>query len=359
MTRLRPCGGRAWLAAVLVVGVIAAGCTTDEPPDPETALVQTVDETLAGSFSYRLVAEADREALDDLGQSLGSVAARLNLFEVSGVVDGATVSVDLQVFGTRPLLQLRRYGAEELFVRIGTDGPLAALATPEVEGRLLGVAVQTSQPDAVVAAIGALFDGEWVQIAGAFDPAALTGLPEGDDGEPASLELPTPLPQIVADYLTVVDQESGTATTTRVDLRVRDLLRALASLCQDGFDVAAFEEGLALLPEAVTGEVLTRDGLVEAFVFDVAEAAREAGGDVSGALELRFELSDHGDPDAPEVPQAAVTVPSADLAEGLAQLQAIPDGLQPSPSPARTSIRPARTPTRRAPTADIPSRHAA
>lgn len=334
MIRRRPGGGRAWVVGALAVGVVAAGCTSQEPPDPETALVQTVDETLDGAFSYRLVAQADREALDDLGQSLGSVAARLNLFEVSGVVDGATVSVDLQVFGTRPLFQLRRYGAEELFVRIGTDdGPLAALATPEIEGRLLGVAVQTSQPDAVVAAIGALFDGEWVEISGAFDPSALTGLPEEDgDGEPTSLELPTPLPEIVADYLTVVDQVSDDGTTTaRVDLRVRDLLRALASLGQDGFDAAAFEEGLALLPEAVTGDVLITDGLVEAVVFDVAEAAREAGEDVSGSLELRFELADHGDPDTPEVPQAAVTVPSVDLAEGLAQLQAIPDGFEPSP----------------------------
>lgn len=328
---------RAWLATVLMVAVMAAGCTADEPPDPETQLVQTIDETLDGAFAYRLVAQADREALDDLGQSLGSVAARLNLFEVSGVVDGPTVSVDVQVFGTRPLFQLRRFGSEELYVRVGAgDGPLAALATPELEGRLLGVAVQTGQPDTVVTAIGALFDGEWVGITGAFDPAALAGLSGGEDGdadEPGGAELPTPLPEIVADYLTVSEQASEDDTTrTRVDLRVRDLLRALASLGQDDFDVGAFEEGLALLPETVTGDVVTRDGVVEAIVFDVAEAAREAGEDVSGSLELRFELSDHGRPETPEVPEAAVTVPSADLAEGLAQLQTVPDGVRDGPS---------------------------
>lgn len=331
--RRRP---RAWLATVLMAAVVAAGCTADEPPDPETQLVQTIDETLDGAFAYRLVAEADREALDDLGQSLGSVAARLNLFEVSGVVDGPTVSVDVQVFGTRPLFQLRRFGSEDLYVRVGAgDGPLAALATPELEGRLLGVAVQTGQPDTVVTAIGALFDGEWVGITGAFDPAAL-GLPGGadrGDAEPGSAELPTPLPEIVADYLTVAEQASDDATTrTRVDLRVRDLLRALASLGQDDFDVGAFEEGLALLPATVTGDVVTRDGVVEAIVFDVAEAAREAGEDVSGSLELRFELSDHGRPETPAVPEAAVTVPSADLAEGLAQLQTVPDAVRDGPS---------------------------
>lgn len=337
MRRSRSRRGRAWLAGVLAVAVVAAGCTSDEPPDPETALVQTVDETLDGSFAYRLVAEADREALEDLGQSLGSVAARLNLFEVAGVVDGATVSVDVQVFGTQPLFQLRRFGAEELYVRVAAgEGPLAALATPELEGRLLGVAVQTSQPDTVVTAIGALFDGDWIGISGAFDPAALTGLADGADGEggeaPTTTELPTPLPEIVADYLTVADQVSDDGTTTtRVDLQVRDLLRALASLGQDGFDVGAFEEGLAVLPETVTGDVLTRDGVVEAIVFDVAEAARAAGEEVTGAMELRFELSDHGQPQVPEVPQPAVTVPSVDLAEGLAQLQAVPDAEPPDP----------------------------
>lgn len=341
MSRRRSWSGRTWRVGVLAMCVVAAGCTADEPPDPEAALVQTIDETLDGAFAYRLVAEADRDALEDLGQSLGSVAARLNLFEVSGVVDGPTVSVDVQVFGTRPLFELRRFGAEELYVRVGAgDGPLAALATPELEGRLLGVAVQTGQPDSVVSAIGALFDGEWVSITGAFDPAALSGLSGREDGGedggedgPADADLPTPLPEIVADYLTVSDQTSDDgATRTRVDLRVRDLLRALASLGQDGFDVGAFEEGLALLPETVTGDVVTRDGVVEAIVFDVAEAAREAGEDVSGSLELRFELSEHGSPEAPTVPQAEVTVPSADLAAGLAQLQTVPDAVSPSPS---------------------------
>ncbi len=323
---------RAWLAGLAAAGLVAGGCTGDDPPDPETALVQTVDDTLDGTFAYRLVAEADRDALEDLGRSLGSVAARLNLFEVSGVVDGSTVTVDVQVFGTQPLLQLRRFGAEELYVRIAAgEGPLAALATPELEGRLLGVAVQTGQPDTVVAAIGALFDGEWVGISGQFDPSTLTGLSDpGAGGDPATGELPTPLPEIVAEYLTVAEQTSDDGTTTsRVDLAVRDLLRALASLGSQGFDLATFEEGLALLPETVTGDVVVRDGVVDAIVFDVAEAAREAGEDVSGSLELRFELSDHGNPSTPSAPDAAVTVPSVDLAEGLAQLQAEPSDTGP------------------------------
>lgn len=328
---------RPWMAvlcAVALLGTGATACTSDpEPTDPEAALVRTVEETLAGAFAYRLVAEADREALEALGRSLGSVAARLNLFEVTGVVAGDTVTVDLQVFGTEPLLQLRRFDDEAVYVRIAAgDGPLAALATPELEGRLLGVAVQTDQPASVVQAIGALFDGAWVGVTGAFDPGALAGLADGSDetgtagaGDTGTGRA-TPLPQIVADYLAVTDQTEQDGTTTlRVDLRIQALLRALASLGGgDDVDATGMQEGLALLPETVTGDVVTRDGVLEAIVFDVAAGAREAGQDVPGSLELRLELSEHGEPEVPDVPEAVATVPSADLTAGLAQLLTTP-----------------------------------
>lgn len=321
------------LCAVALLGTGATACTSDpQPADPEAALVRTVEETLAGAFAYRVVAEADREALEALGRSLGSVAARLNLFEVTGVVAGDTVTVDLQVFGTEPLLQLRRFDDEAVYVRIAAgDGPLAALATPELEGRLLGVAVQTDQPDSVVQAIGALFDGAWVGVTGAFDPGALAGLADGSGqggtaaAGDAGSELSTPLPQVVADYLAVTDQTEQDGTTTlRVDLRVQALLRALASLGGDDVDAAGMQEGLALLPETVTGDVVTRDGVLEAIVFDVAAGAREAGQDVPGSLELRLELSEHGEPEVPDVPEAVATVPSVDLTAGLAQLLTTP-----------------------------------
>lgn len=322
---------RARLTALVAVGLLAAttpACTTPDPVDPETALVQTLEETLQRAFAYRLVAEADREALEALGRSLGSVAARLNLFEVTGVVDGDTVSVDVQAFGTAPLFQLRRFDDEAVYVRIAAgDGPLAAVATPELEGRLLGMAVQTDQPEAIVAAIGALFDGSWVGVTGAFDLAGLADLtdPDGDDGDEVGAELATPLPEVVADYLSVTDRTEDDGTTTlRAELRVQALLRALASLTGSAADAAGLEEGLALLPETVTGDVVTRDGLVEAIVFDVAAGAREAGEDVPGSLQLRLELSDHGQPELPAVPDPLVTVASAELTTGLARLLATP-----------------------------------
>lgn len=347
MTGLRARGSRR-VGAVLAVAVLAAGaltaCTGDEPPaDPEEALVQTVEDTLAGSFAYRLVAEADREALEALGRDLGSVAARLNLFEVSGVVADGAVTVDVEAVGTR-LAELRRFADDAVYLRIAAgDGPLAALATPELEGRLLGMAVQTDQPQSVVEAIGALFAGDWVGVTGAFDAAALTGLADpdataADDADAtAGTELQTPLPDLVADYLRVTDRTEDDGTTTlRVDLRVRALLQAVARLGGD-VDPATLQEGLDVLPETVTGDVVTRDGVVEAIVFDVAAGAREAGQDVPGALELRLELSDHGDPEVPEVPEARVAVPSDDLATGLAQLLTTPP---PAPGESATPAAP-------------------
>lgn len=321
------------LAASLAVGLLASGavaCTDPEPADPAAALVQTVQDTLDGAFAYRLVAEADREAVEELGQSLGSVAARLNVFEVTGVVDGSTVSVDVQAFGTAPLLQVRRFGDDELYLRVAAgDGPLAAVATPELEGQILGVAVQTGQSDAVVAAVGALFDGEWIGVDGAFDTGVLAELGGGDDADEdpaggAGDQGATPLPQLVDDYIRVVDQQQDDGTTTtRVELQVRELLRALAAV-GGPVDAADFEENLQVIPETVVGDVVVADGVVEAVVFDIAAAAREAGDDVRGSLQLRLELSEHGQPTTPAVPDPLVTVPSVDLTEGLAQLLATP-----------------------------------
>jgi hypothetical protein len=324
------------LLLLAVVAGAAVACTSDpEPADPEEALVRTVQGTLDGAFAYRLVAEADRAAVEALGQDLGSVAARLNLFEVTGVVTDDAVSMDLSLFATAPLLEVRRFGDPSLYLRVAAgDGPLAAVATPELEGRMLGMAVRTSQPQSVVSAIGALSDGAWIGVEGAFDPTGLADLAGGDGDvgtEEPTATASTPLPDLLAQYLRVTDrvEEDGTTTLT-VDLRVRALLRALASLGTGDTDVAAVEEGLAVLPEEVTGDVVTHDGVVEAIVFDVAADARAAGEDVPGSLELRLELSEHGAPTAPERPAAQVTVPSGELTAGLAQLLATPPPAPPA-----------------------------
>ena len=129
---------------------------------------------------------------------------------------------------------------------------------------------------------------------------------------------------MVAEYLAVTDrtEQDGTATL-RVDLRVRALLRALARLGSD-VDLDAFEDSLTVLPEVVTGDVTTRDGVVESIVFDVAEGARQAGEDVPGSLEVRLELSDHGDPTVPGVARRPGHRAQRRAHRGLAQLLRTP-----------------------------------
>ena len=329
------------VAMALVLGLLAGACTPSSPADPEEALVDTVRRTFDAPFAYRLVAEADREALSGLGDELGSVAARLNLVEVAGVVDGEVASADVTLLSTRPVLQLRRFGDEEVYVRAALDrAPLSSVATPELEGRLLGLALQTDQPRSVVTAIEAVFDSQWIGVEGAIEPIG-----EAGEGDP---DLSTPLPQVVADYLVVRDQQDDEGDTTfRVDLQVRELLRALAALGGGpeaaGMGDQAFEEGLAVLPETVTGDVVVGDEVVQQIVFDVAAAARRDGVDIPGSLELRLELSDHGDTDRPETPQAAVVVPSRDLTDGL---QGLFEGPRPeSPTSVPTDPAPSTSPT--------------
>lgn len=325
--RWPPVPGRAAVVVLAALALVAVGCTSQPTVDPEQALVDTTQATFEGSFSYRLVAEADREALSELGDALGSVAARLNLFEVTGVVDGDVATADVALFSASPLVQVRRFGEQQLYLRLHTSqGPLASVFTPELEGRLLGMALQTEQPVSVTSAIEALFDGDWVAIEGVFEPAALLGT-EGPTpgGEPEDEELATPLPALLADHLVVEEQEDDEGRTRfRVDLRVRELLRTLASLGAGpeaaGIDASDFEEGLALLPETVTGDVVVRDDRVQEIVFDVAAAARADGVDIPGSLELRLELTDHGDPPVPSEPEPSVVVPSAELAGGLSSL---------------------------------------
>lgn len=321
---MRRASVRRFVVVLMALALLAVGCTADEPVDPEEALVDTVRATFEGSFAYRLVAEADREALEQLGQDLGSVAARLNLLEVTGVVDGDVTTADVALFTSTPLLQVRRFGEDRLYVRANvSQGVLGSVLTPELEGQLLGLALQTEQPTSVAAALTALFDGDWIGIEGAFPTGGLGATEQGTDD--ADDGLATPLPTLVADHLVVREQVDDEGRTRfRVDLRVRELMRTLASLGAGpeaaGVAPDDFEEGLALLPETVTGDVVVRDDRVHEVVFDVAAAAREDGVDLPGSLQLRLELTDHGAPDTPAEPEAVVVVPSADLAGGLTSL---------------------------------------
>lgn len=315
---IRRRGRRAWALALVAVLALAA-CTVDQPATPEEALLQSVRDTLRGSHAYTVVVEADREALDALDADVGGVAARLDVLEVSGVVDGDVHVTDVSLLGGHPVLQLWRRGDEQTHVRLRLDdGPLASWGTPEREARLLALAVQSEQPASVIEAIHAVFAGEWILVEGSFDPADLATSPGVEDRDDPSAGA------ALLDHLEVVDTESrGDEEVTTVRLRVHDLLRALGSggLAAAGITAERFSEGLGILPDEIMAEVVTADGVVQEVTADLAASARAAGQDTPGSLLLRAELTGHGDPRVPPPPEPAVTVTSEELADGLARLQ--------------------------------------
>lgn len=324
---------RSLVAVVAMIGMLAAACTSDGPVDADDRLASAFRETLDAPFAFHLAARADEEALEGLGDVLGPITARLNLFEVAGTVDGDTTTVDVSVFGTAPVLQIRRYGDSEQYLRVGlAEGPLATLVGPTVRERVDQLADLLELPATVVDALDQLFEGQWIGVSGVFDAARLQQLLGGgtsdQDGAQASPDQDvTPFPDFVDTYLEVSEAGTDDGTSTfEVQLRFRELVRSMSQLGEDlsSTDLDLLDDALVRVPERVEGTVVSRDGRVEQIVFDVAAAARAAGEDVPGSIRLELELTDHGEPQVPEPPEAAVVVPSDDLLEALARLLLMP-----------------------------------
>jgi hypothetical protein len=313
---------RVW-AVLLAVALALAGCSRDDRDD----LARTIDDTFAGSFAYQLLLQADREGLGGLGDLLGDRQALVDLIEVSGVVDGDTTSTDISLLGTAPFLQVRQFGPDLLYLRAALlDPPLDRLGGPELEGQLLGLALQAGLPASIPRAFTVLFDGDWIAVEGGLDTAALL-----DGGTPRSRPTTPPLGQVLADAIEVVDDlPDGDRTAYRVILHVRDLLRALADL-GDGLGVddaaAAFERNLQAVPDSLLGDLVMADGVIHEARFDVAANARAEGLDFPGQMLLVLVVSDHGAPRTPIIPTIGATVTSAELAAGLRLLTSgPPDG---------------------------------
>lgn len=310
---------RTW-AVLLVVILALPGCAGDDRDD----LARTIDDTFAGSFSYQLLLQADREGLGDLGDLLGGRQALVDLIEVSGVMDGDTTSTDIHLLGTAPFLQVRQFGPDLVYLRAALlDPPLDRLGGPELEGQLLGLALQAGLPESIRRAFTVLFDGDWIAVEGGLDTAALL-----DGGTPRARPATPPLGQVLADAIEVVDDlPDGDRTVHRVIFHVRDLLRALADL-GDGLGVddaaAAFERNLQAVPDSLLGDLVVADGVMHEARFDVAANARAEGLDFPGQMLLVLAVSDHGAPRLPGVPTVGATVTSSELAAGLRLLTAGP-----------------------------------
>lgn len=329
------------LVLLLVLGALSA-CRSGEPADPTERFAQAVERTFEGSFRYRLSAVSDRDALDALGAESRQVAQFLNAFSLAGTISDEVTSLEVRAVTTTPVFEVRRFAEDDVFVRLGISDLLGPGLEVDLEERILPAMIELGMPRTVRSAATSLFQGEWVGVQGRFDED-LGGVLSDEVADDASVDperlqedLGGNLPGFVRRFLSVQQEiEDDGRRRYAVDLQLRALLRVVgevnAEVSVGGLlDLAALEAQLEALPEEVAGEVIVEEGLVTSIRFDVAEAARQAGQDVGGTIQLRFDLSDHGAPPQLGRPDTAVVVPSDDLATAL---RIMLDNPLPNPGP--------------------------
>lgn len=329
-----PCGRRhtlAWLLALLTLVVAACGGST--PPDEQ--LAAAFEDTFGEPFAFEIQIEADGEALRSLGDQAGQTASFLAGLAVEGTIDGDATALTLRVLG-REAFELRQLGEDSLYVRAGVVELLDTLgAGPALADRLKPRLEELNLDPAVTAAVDAALSGRWVGVDGAIDLAALgaaAGTSDEPDPDQAREAFGSDLPGFF-DQFVDVDQARASDGGTRFDvgLRLRDLLRTASAIGGDlGFGSGGAAEGLeddlAELPETVPGRVLVSDGRVTAIVFDIAEAGRQFGADLPGAIDLRFEVTASGNVPSVAPPDDAVLVESEALLDALDRLATLLEG---------------------------------
>jgi hypothetical protein len=275
-----------------------------------------------------------------LGDEARQVAQFLNTFALAGTVRDDVTSLEVRAVTTTPVFEIRRFGEDDLFVRMGISDLLGPGLEVDLEERILPAMVDLGIPRTVRNATTALFSGEWISVQGEFD-GTLGGLLQDEvvddpsaDPERLQQDLGGNLPGFVRRFVSVQQEiEADGQRRYAVDLQLHALLRTVGELNAEVsvggiLDLAALEAQLASLPEQVAGEVIVADGLVTSIRFDVADAARESGQDVAGTIQLRLDLTEHGEPAPLGRPDTAVVVPSDDLA---AALQIMLDNPLPAP----------------------------
>lgn len=320
------------LLAVLALVVTACG---SEPSDPNERLAEAFRETFDAPFSYRFVVEADREALDGLGQGAGQAAAFLSGFAVEGVVHDDTASARVKGLGT-DLMEMRAVGEEQLYVRLGVQDLLALLggggfAAEDVVPALESMGVSPE----LRAAVLDLLTGKWVGIEGGFDPASLGALAGGEDQQVDDEEareafedaFGEDIPTFFERFVEVVGEPSDEegVDNYQVLLQLREILRAASEMNEelgvsDDLSREDLEADLAELPATVPGEVSVTDGVVTSIAFRIAETVRDSGTELTGDLDLIVDFSQHGEVEPVAAPEDATVVSAEAVEELFAQL---------------------------------------
>lgn len=335
-------------AVLVLLALVATACSE---PDPQARLEDAFGRTFDDSFAYQLTVEADEEALQGLGANSAQAAAVLQSLAVAGRRAGD--ALELRVgFGGFDLLQVRSLQEEELYLKMALDQLGAFLGGGQgldPDATVVPPLQQAGVSQEVIEAVRAAFNGQWVGIQGAIDSQQLQDQLGATPTETSTAQdeavreaLCEDLEGFAECYLAVQDvtEEDG-RTMFEVRLELRELARALAEAAPTGDQVEDLDADLADLPEQVPATVIVEDGVVTRLTLDVAEAMRSGGTETQGSIDVRLELSEHGEVDAIEAPDGAVNITGGQLADAMASLTELMDiagrpGWAPPPSPVPT-----------------------
>ena len=336
----------------LVAGLVLVGAACGQgglPADPTDAVGTALDSTFQNDYAFDFHIDVSDDAFPP-GETQGSdaqFATIIKTLKVAGRVapgeDYGTgrTAVTVSAMGSQFIEVVTINDGEEPAASLRVDlSPLAAFigSTPTPEQVLEQLQLQEA-PAEVKELVTALVNGDWVTVTGNFEPGDFGDLgseaPSIDPSEAASAAREALGGDIAGaiERFAVVTEREDAAEGTRVfdlELKVRELAEALVGAIEGIVDEEIpqedIEEGLADAPETIGGFSVTTEGeVVTRLMLDVGEAARSAGEEgveiAPGDVQVVLDLSDHGEIEAIEAPDAAVTISTDELAELFEQFE--------------------------------------
>jgi len=344
-------------AVAVVAAASLAGCN-NAPADPAALLSASIRETLASTFDFSLTIDADREALTGLGEGAGPAALFLQGLEMSGTHADNGNSLAFSLL-TIDVFETRTFEPNgDLYLRVALDdiASLSGQGLPDFEERYGAQLDELGLSEPVQVAIESLLGGGWVGITGGVDQAAVQEIFASLAPTPAS---PMPVASdieaglraafggdidgFLQRFATVTERGTDQGVRTLVvALKVREVVRTFAEFATTfappgEADLSDLDADLEQLPAAVDFVVEVEQGYVREISLDIADIARQVGGDASeeaveGSIALTLELTGHGAVDPVELPETAVTITGDQFLEALRLVAAHPEVFeQPTP----------------------------
>lgn len=321
---------------VLLVALVASACGGDS--DPQEELAAAVEGTFDDSFAFEFTVDADQSALAALGEGAGQAAFFLSGFKIAGATEGDNTRLVLQLLSI-DVLEARSIGDEAVYLRLGLDDVAQLTGTPVDVEALAGQLDDLGLDPAVRQTVVTALEGGWVGVEGGLDPERLQSLLGGEE-TPDEAEVESAfeenfgadLPAFIERFVTVSEHSDEDGQQTfRVDLQVRELLRAAADLSQRlgerQIALDDLEADLQELPETIPGTIVTSGDRIDQIRFDLGESARRSGEEVEGRIDVTLALTDHGEVAAIEAPADADVLTSEQFSNAVAQVMGFLTGL--------------------------------